>query len=80
MVADFICTLPQTYGRIDDDGRRYLLGDANGTLYVLLLRHDQERVLGLTLEPLGHTNCPSTLTYLDNGVVFVGSTFGDSQA
>lgn len=69
----------RTFGRIDDDGRRYLLGDAEGTLYVLLLRHDQGNVFGLTLEPLGHTHISSTLTYLDNGVVFVGSCFGDSQ-
>jgi len=69
----------KTYGRIDDDGRRYLLGDVDGTLYVLLLRHDGERLLGLSLEPLGHTHSASTLTYLDNGVVFAGSSFGDSQ-
>eukprot|EP00873_Tetraselmis_striata_P003032 jgi/Tetstr1/423296/TSEL_013995.t1 len=59
----------KTYGRIDDDGRRYLLGDVDGTLYVLLLRHDGERLLGLSLEPLGHTHSASTLTYLDNGVL-----------
>ncbi len=28
---------------------------------------------------LGRTSAPATLTYLDNGVVFVGSCAGDSQ-
>jgi hypothetical protein len=36
-------------------------------------------VLGLRLEPLGRTPAASTISYLDSGVVFVGSSFGDSQ-
>jgi DNA damage-binding protein 1 len=36
-------------------------------------------VLSLDLEPLGTTSCASTITYLDSNVVFVGSSFGDSQ-
>lgn len=31
------------------------------------------------LERMGSISCPSTLTYLDEGVVFVGSAYGDSQ-
>ena len=42
--------------------------------------HDGRAVVGLKLENLGRTSAPSTLTYLDNGVVFVGSCSGDSQA
>ena len=42
--------------------------------------HDGRAVVGLKLENLGRTSAPSTLTYLDNGVVFVGSRSGDSQA
>lgn len=36
-------------------------------------------VLALNVEPLGETSAASTLSYLDNGVVFVGSSYGDSQ-
>lgn len=37
------------------------------------------RVTGLKLELLGDVVSPSTVAYLDNGVVFVGSSFGDPQ-
>lgn len=37
------------------------------------------RVTGLKLELLGETSIPSTISYLDNGYVYVGSSFGDSQ-
>lgn len=33
----------------------------------------------MNVEPLGETSAASTLSYLDNGVVFVGSSYGDSQ-
>ena len=33
----------------------------------------------MKLERLGKTSQPTTLSYLDSGVVFVGSSFGDSQ-
>lgn len=36
-------------------------------------------VSALKLEPLGRTPAASTISYLDSGVVFVGSAFGDSQ-
>lgn len=41
--------------------------------------HTGGRVLDLKLQRLGRTSTPSTLSYLDSGVVFVGSCFGDSQ-
>jgi DNA damage-binding protein 1 len=44
-----------------------------------VLAHDGAAVVGLRLEALGRTSAPATLTYLDNGVVFVGSCAGDSQ-
>jgi len=37
------------------------------------------RVSALNVELLGETSAASTLSYLDNGVVFVGSSYGDSQ-
>ena len=33
----------------------------------------------MNLEALGKTSQASTISYLDSGVVFVGSCFGDSQ-
>ena len=67
------------YGAIDADGSRYLLGDHDGTLYLLVVIHDTRNVTSLKLERLGETSIASTLSYLDNGVVYVGSTFGNSQ-
>ena len=52
---------------------------ATGQRYLLALVHDDTSVLSLQLEPLGRINPPATLSYLDNGVVFVGSSCGDSQ-
>lgn len=61
----------QAVGRVDADGSRYLLGDSLGKLHMLVLRHDSQRVVGLKLEALGRISAPSTLSYLDSGVVFV---------
>jgi DNA damage-binding protein 1 len=64
---------------VDADGSRFLLSDHNGMLHLLALTHDKERVLALKLEPLGETSSASTISYLDNGVVYIGSSTGDSQ-
>jgi len=72
-------TMITTYGPVDPDGSRFLLGDQNGCLYVLLLHHDENKITDLKLELLGETSIPSTISYLDNGVLFAGSTYGDSQ-
>ena len=61
----------QAVGRVDPDGSRYLLGDSLGSLHMLVLSHDSQRVVGLKLEALGRISAPSTLSYLDSGVVFV---------
>ena len=50
-----------------------------GTLSVLVLRLEGGAIAALSLERLGHTSQPSSLSYLDNGVAFVGSSFGDSK-
>lgn len=72
-------SITKAYGRVDPDGSRYLLSDHTGVLHLLVITHDKERVLGLKIEQLGETSAASTLSYLDNGVVFVGSSYGDSQ-
>ena len=61
----------QAFGRVDEDGSRYLLGDTRGQLYMLVLNHDGRQVVGLKLETLGRTSAASALAYLDSGVVFV---------
>ena len=62
------------------DNCRYLLGDSVGGLHVLLLdAPDGGPVLGLMLERMGTTSLPTTLSYLTDGIAFVGSSFGDSQ-
>mmetsp|Transcript_40860 Transcript_40860/g.102893 ORF Transcript_40860/g.102893 Transcript_40860/m.102893 type:complete len:1012 (-) Transcript_40860:694-3729(-) len=73
-------TVIKAYGMVDTDGTRWLLGDFVGNLLLLVLQKDANHQLtDLKLEPLGKTSIPSSISYLDNGVVFVGSAFGDSQ-
>jgi DNA damage-binding protein 1 len=60
-------------------GSRYLLSDYDGILYCLILTHVRDSVFCLELEFLGETSAASTLTYLGNDVVYVGSSCGDSQ-
>ncbi|GAX83262.1 hypothetical protein CEUSTIGMA_g10688.t1 [Chlamydomonas eustigma] len=66
-------------GRIDADGSRYLLSDYLGNLYLMVLAHDRVTALGIKIEILGQTCIARSLSYLDDGVVFVGSRTGDSQ-
>ncbi|KAI9905788.1 hypothetical protein PsorP6_013830 [Peronosclerospora sorghi] len=72
-------TIIQVYGSVDKDGSRFLLADQYGTLSVVALQHTGKEVSGVHLEVLGETSIASCVSYLDNGVVFIGSTFGDSQ-
>mmetsp|Transcript_28073 Transcript_28073/g.43830 ORF Transcript_28073/g.43830 Transcript_28073/m.43830 type:complete len:992 (-) Transcript_28073:1819-4794(-) len=72
-------TLIRAWGKIDENGSRYLVGDHFGKLLVLVLVNDGSKVLGLKLDMLGETSCATTISYLDSGVVFIGSSFGDSQ-
>lgn len=68
--------------RVDDNGARWLLGDAGGGLSLLVVSRAAGAggaVTALRVEPLGSASAASTLAYLDAGVVFVGSAFGDSQ-
>ncbi|CAN0264375.1 unnamed protein product [Lampetra planeri] len=70
--------------RVDANGSRYLLGDMEGRLFMLLLERDElmdgtATVRDLRVEMLGETSIAECLTYLDNGVVYIGSRLGDSQ-
>ncbi|GJD12440.1 DNA damage-binding protein 1 [Galdieria sulphuraria] len=81
-------TIFRAYGRIDKDGTRYLLGDEKGILYLLVLEQStslstftetETKITGLKIQTLGETSLPSTIDYLDNGFVYIGSCHGDSQ-
>ena len=72
------------YCKIDPNGSRFLLGDMSGRLFLLLLEADDHvnggnTVKDIKLELLGEVAIPETMTYLDNGVVYVGSRLGNSQ-
>ncbi|XP_058071572.1 DNA damage-binding protein 1 isoform X2 [Magnolia sinica] len=72
-------SITRAYGRVDADGSRYLLSDHAGFLHLLVITHEKERVTGLKIELLGETSVASTISYLDNAFVYVGSSYGDSQ-
>lgn len=62
------------------DGSRFLLSDHRGTLSVVVLRlNGNNEVTGLVVDTLGVTSIAENLSYLGDGLLFVGSLFGDSQ-
>ena len=68
--------------RIDPKGIRWLLGDEVGQLFLCSLVLDsvnQNTVISIGLELLGTTVIASCLTYIDKGILFVGSICGDHQ-
>lgn len=62
----------------DENICRYLLGDQFGNLSVLLIQQFGTSP-ALFVEPLGVTSISETISYLGNGIIFIGSCFGDSQ-
>ncbi|XP_044728814.1 DNA damage-binding protein 1 isoform X2 [Chrysoperla carnea] len=72
------------YAKVDTNGLRYLLGDMAGHLFMLFLETEKKEdgtqiVKDLKVELLGEISIPECITYLDNGVLFIGSRLGDSQ-
>ncbi|XP_055373755.1 DNA damage-binding protein 1 [Condylostylus longicornis] len=72
------------YARVDVKGLRYLLGNMSGQLFMLFLETEDNPkgnpfVKDLKVELLGEISIPECITYLDNGVLFIGSRHGDSQ-
>ena len=65
----------------EGDGTRYLLGDRNGNISLLKLciGDRSSAVSAMVVEHLGVTSIPESISSLGHGIVFVGSTFGDSQ-
>ncbi|KAF2739090.1 DNA damage-binding protein 1 [Polyplosphaeria fusca] len=62
------------------DGRRFVIGDDYGRLYLLMLIvNEDDQVENWKLDVIGQTSRASVLIYLDAGYIFVGSHQGDSQ-
>ncbi|KAF9395125.1 DNA damage-binding protein 1a [Podila verticillata] len=84
-------TIMNSIARVDDQGHRYLLGDYEGNMYVLILDVNDPSaasssssagrilVTDMKFERLGSTSISEAIVYLDNHHVFVGSHLGDSQ-
>jgi DNA damage-binding protein 1 len=64
---------------IDPDGSRFLLGDQHGGLHVLVLLKQGSTVVNVAIDALGITSIAESICYLDNGVAYIGSIYGDSQ-
>ena len=57
-----------------------MLGDLSGRLFLLLLeKAAPNNEATIKLELLGEVCTPECMTYLDNGVIYVGSRMGDSR-
>lgn len=72
------------YAKVDTNGCRYILGDLAGHLFMLFLEKEEKvdgkiGVKDIKVELLGEVSIPECITYLDNGVLFIGSRIGDSQ-
>ncbi|EDS40298.1 conserved hypothetical protein [Culex quinquefasciatus] len=72
------------YARVDSRGFRYLLGNMIGHLFMMFLETEENTrgqltVKDIKVELLGEITIPECITYLDNGVLFIGSRHGDSQ-
>lgn len=65
------------YDRIDNT--RFVLGDNHGDLFLLELVAGERLVEKIVWSPLGRASIPSTLSYIDRGIMFVGSHVGDAQ-
>jgi len=62
------------------DDQRYALADDYGKMYLLFIQqNDEGEYAGHQIDVLGETSRASTLVYLDEGRIFVGSNQGDSQ-
>lgn len=70
-------TIWTCWTKIDDT--RWLLADDYGKLFFLMIEVGDSEVIGWRLDPVGVASKASTLVYLDDGYVFVGSHSGDSQ-
>lgn len=67
-------TMMKSWAQVGRGESRFLLSDFKGNLFLLVLES-----AGMHLEKLGETSIASSICYLDSGIVFVGSSMGDSN-
>ncbi|KAJ3028943.1 DNA damage-binding protein 1a [Rhizophlyctis rosea] len=73
-------TIFKCWEQLDPEGTRYLLGDYQGGLHIVVMfLDDGGDVKEVRVQKLGVTSIPTTLTYLDASYLYIGSHFGDSQ-
>lgn len=70
-------TMMKTWAQVGQEGSRFLLSDFKGDLFLLVLEVGEVPVL--KLDKLGETNIASSICYLDSGIIFIGSSMGDSN-
>ncbi|CAJ2512403.1 Uu.00g054180.m01.CDS01 [Anthostomella pinea] len=61
------------------DASHYLVGDDYGNMWLLEILLDGVVVTGMEMKKIGTTSRASSLVYMGNNVLFVGSHHGDSQ-
>ena len=65
------------FGLVSDT--KFLLGDLDGQLHVLIVGNSSKNIPFLKCSPLGSISIPTSLVYLVDGFLYVGSHMGDSQ-
>ncbi|KAL9154281.1 hypothetical protein ABFS82_10G104500 [Erythranthe guttata] len=65
------------YGRCGNSD--YLVSDHNGILHLIVIDHDEDKVSGLRTTALGETSVASSISYIKDSAIFVGSSNCDSQ-
>ncbi|KAL0768802.1 hypothetical protein CaCOL14_008110 [Colletotrichum acutatum] len=61
------------------DDTNFFLSDDYGNLHLLTIETEGVVVLGMTVRTLGVTSRASCLVYMGDGMLFLGSHYGDSQ-
>ncbi|WYZ45974.1 hypothetical protein EsH8_IX_000199 [Colletotrichum jinshuiense] len=61
------------------DDTNYFLSDDYGNLHLLTIETEGVVVIGMTVRTLGVTSRASCLVYMGDGMLFLGSHYGDSQ-
>lgn len=76
-------TVFTSHSIVDSSGERFMVSDTDGRLLMLLLNvgggQSGPSVKEIRIDMLGDTSVAESINYIDNGVVFIGSRFGDSQ-
>lgn len=88
-VVPYTCPLLENttftcHALVDSSGERFVLGDTEGRLMMMLLNVTDSSMYGrvvneIRIDYLGETSIADSINYIDNGVIFIGSRLGDSQ-